>query len=345
MSINIKDIARISGVGISTVSRVLNNTGYVSEETRRKVLDVVNEYHYSPNTSARNLKLIQSRNVGLMVKGIMNPFFQTMAKEIERILAMRGYSVIIQDTSSKNEMEMAQREVRNNSLCGVILMGGHSTYGPVDFQRLGAPCVLLTVKAADSTDPALYSSVVVDDEQEGFRATDALIGMGHRRIGFLYFHPFDKNTPNALRYAGYLRALREHGLPADDSLVAGMDESAAMISNEGGFRTGFRMTQQLLEKNPDMTAVFSFSDIIAVGAAKAILASGRSIPEDISLIGFDGIDEAEFYHPSLDTVAQPAVEMANAAVYQLLDAIQTGHTGQHTVCRCSLLRRGSTRSI
>lgn len=345
LNINIKDIARISGVSISTVSRVINNTGYVSEATRQKVFDVINEYHYTPNTSARNLKLTQSRNVGLMVKGIENPFFQLMTREIERILAMRGYSMLIQDTGNKNEMETAQREARNNSLCGVILMGGYSTYTPMDFQQLGVPCVLLTVKAAASTDPALYSSVVIDDEREGFRATNELIEMGHRRIGFIYSHPFEKNTPNALRYMGYLRALREHGIPIDENLVGGMDESVAMISSEGGFRTGFRMAQRLLEKNPDMTALFCFSDTIAIGAAKAILASGRSIPEDISLIGFDGIDEAEFFHPSLDTICQPASEMANAAVYQLLDCIQSGHTGQHIVCRCSFLRRGSTRSI
>lgn len=307
-------------------------------------MDIVNEYHYLPNNSARNLKAARTNTVGLLVKGIGNPFFQRMTLEIERGLAMRGYSIAIQDVATKNEMETAFQEVRDQNLCGVILMGGFSTYTKEDFERLGVPCTLLTIRAAVDVDPALYSSVTIDDEQEGFKAIEALIQMGHRRIGFLYYHPLQENTPNTARYRGYLRALNTYGIPYDPNLVAGINEAAATISSEGGYRTGFRMAQQLLQKCPDITAMFSFSDIIAIGAAKAVLTSGRSIPGDISILGFDGIEAAEFFHPSLDTIYQPSTEMAMSSISLLTDMLQ-GRAGQHILCQCTLLRRGSTRSI
>lgn len=342
MTINMKDIARISGVAVATVSRVLNNSGYVSDATRKKVLDVVNEYRYTPNNAARSLKISSTNRVGLLVKGTDNPFFQRMMREIERGLAMRGYKLLIQDVGGKNEMEAAIQLVQDNNLCGLILMGGYFVYSKEDFARLGAPCVLLTVRAAVDVDPALYSSVTVDDEQEGFRAVDSLIQMGHTRIGFLYHFAYEENTPNSLRYRGYLHALQQHGIPFDHSLVAGEDESRAAVFSEGGFRTGFRMTQQLMAKNPDMTAIFAFSDVLAVGAAKAVLTAGKRIPEDMSIIGFDGIDAAEFFHPSLDTVYQPATEMAMSCVSLLSDMIG-GQDGRHMICPCTLLRRGSTQ--
>lgn len=341
MRVNIKDIAKLSGVGISTVSRVINNTGYVSEATRKKVMDVVEQYQYIPNSSARNLKITQSKNIALLVKGITNPFFNKMIRVIEQRVALQGYPLYIQNVdSTSDELEIAIREAQDRNLCGVVIMGGSYDYSEENLRRLGVPCVLVTVSAGGDVDKSLYSSVTIDDEKEGYRVTNYLISQGHRKIGFIYYTPADENTPNVRRYKGYLRALEENNIPFDPSLVATM----AVVTEESGYKLGFQVMKQLYSRNHDMTAVFAYADILAIGAAKAITSMGLRIPEDISIVGFDGIEAAEYYQPSLDTVYQPATEMALSSVELLLDMIQRGET-QHVVYDCMLLKRGSCKNI
>lgn len=340
MSINIKDIARLAGVGISTVSRVINNTGSVSEATRKKVMDVVNAYNYIPNNSARNLKIAQSKNIALLVKGITNPFFNKMIRVIEQGVALRGYPLMIQNVDeTQHELDIAIQERQDRNLCGVLIMGGSYNYSEEKFRQLSIPCVLITISAGEEVDPSLYSSVRIDDELEGYRATSYLISLGHRRIGFLHRTPSEDVTPNALRYNGYLRALKEHDIPFDPNLVA-----ANLSTEDSGYKVGFQLMKQLYAKNRDMTAVFAFADILAIGAAKAVFSMGLRIPDDISIVGFDGIEMAEYYHPSLDTVYQPATEMALSSIEILFDMMQGGKS-QHIVYDSVLLKRGSSRKV
>lgn len=335
MNITIKEIAQLSGVGITTVSRVINNSGPVSPKTREKVMSIVKEYNYVPNNSARNLKSSQSNCVALLIKSITNPFFQKMIHVIEQKVALRGYQLIIQNVNDlQNELDIAIQEAKDRNLQGVIIMGGSFNYSADKFKHLKVPCVFLTVSAGDEISVESYSSVRIDDEAEAFRAVEYLVSLGHKRIGFIYNAPLDKVTPNSLRLSGYLRALEQFNIPYDPSLVA------TDYSISSGYDFGFKMMKQLLLKNKDMTAVFVFADIVAIGAAKAILTSGLRIPEDISVIGFDGIEESEFYHPSLDTVAQPADQMALSSVELLFDMIQGAET-KHLVFKSSLIRRGS----
>lgn len=335
MEITIKEIAKLSGVGITTVSRVINNSGPVSAKTREKVMAVVSEYNYIPNNNARNLKSTQSNSVALLVKSIVNPFFQKMINVIEQKVALRGYQLIIQNVNDvENELDIAIQEAQDRNLKGVIIMGGSYNYSADKFKRLKVPCVFLTVSAGAEVPEENYSSVRIDDEAEAFRAMEYLVSLGHRRIGFIYNAPVDKITPNSLRHSGYLKALEYHNIPFDPALVA---TDYSVLS---GYDFGFKMMKQLLSKNKDMTAVFAFADIVAIGAAKAVLSGGLRIPEDISIIGFDGIEEAEFYHPSLDTISQPASQMALSSVEILFDMLQGGKT-RHLVYDSSLLKRGS----
>lgn len=340
-NINIKDIARLSGVGIATVSRVLNQTGSVSEKTRKKVMDVINEYNYIPNNNARNLKLTQTENIALFVKYMSNPFFSKMIDVIEKEMASRGYPLFIQNVDeSYDELDIAISEAIHRNLCGVIIMGGsYSSYTEAKFRQLGVPCVLLTVGSQGKADPCLYSSVTIDDEKEGFKAVQYLIDMGHRKIGFLYKDVGGIITPNILRFQGYVRALEENGIPYEENLV-----SMNMPVSGAGFRVGFQAMKLLMQRNPQMTAVFAFSDVLAIGAAKAALASGKRIPEDISIVGFDGIEMAEFYNPALDTVYQPATEMALSAV-SLLHGMMNGEKSQHEVYESMIMKRGSVKML
>jgi DNA-binding LacI/PurR family transcriptional regulator len=335
MNVTIKEIAKLSGVGITTVSRVINNSGPVSNETREKVMSVVKEYNYIPNNSARNLKSTQSNSVALLVKSIANPFFQKMINVIEQKVALRGYQLIIQNVNDlQNELDIAIQEAQDRNLQGIIIMGGSFNYSSEKFKRLRIPCVFLTVSAGQEIPIESYSSVCIDDEKEAFRAVEYLISLGHKKIGFINNAPLDIMTPNSLRQKGYLRALETYNIPFDPTLVA---TDYSIIS---GYDFGFKMMKQLLMKNKEMTAVFAFADIVAIGAAKAVLTSGLRIPEDISIIGFDGIEQAEFFHPSLDTVAQPAEQMALSSVELLFDMLN-GASTKHLIYKSSLLRRGS----
>lgn len=337
---NIKDIARICGVGVSTVSRVINNSGPVSEATRKKVMDAVNTYNFIPNSSAQNLKIAQSKNIALLVKGITNPFFNKIIRVIEQKAALRGYPLFIQNVDEiSNELDIAIQETKSRNLSGVIVLGGYYAYSAEKFRQLGIPCVLVTVEAGKEVDNSLYSSVRIDDEHEGFCATEYLINMGHRKIGFLFNNPSETTTPNAMRYYGYLRALKEYSIPFDPNLVA-----VFSASNESGFDVGFQLMKQLYAKNRDMTAVFAFADVLAIGAAKAIYSLGLRVPDDISVMGFDGIEMAEYYQPSLDTIYQPASEMALSSIDILFDMMQGG-SPQHIVYKSVLLKRGSCRNI
>ena len=339
LGVTIKDIAKLSGVGISTVSRVINGTGSVSDETRKKVMDVVHQYNYIPNNSARNLKVTQTRNIALLVKGIINPFFGKMIRIIEHEVSMRGYTLLLRDvTYVTNELDVAIREAQDHNLCGVILMGGTFNYQAQKFVQLKIPCVLLTVSAGKDVDLSLYSSVKIDDEKEGFRVAEYLISLGHRKIGFIYDDM--QNTPNGLRYKGYCKALEKNGIPYRGRLVA----TANMYSDDLGYNAGFQMMRQLYSKNHDMTAVIAFSDVLAVGAAKAILSMGMRIPDDISIIGFDGSEAGEFFHPALDTAYQPAKEMALTSIETLMDMIQGGKS-KNFIYDTVLLKRGSTKPI
>ncbi len=335
MSSTIKDIAKLSGVGISTVSRVLNNSGFASPETREKVMAAVRELNYIPNNNARNLKKGSSKTIELLVKSITNPFFQKMIHTIEQKILLRGYNLEIKNVNySGQEMAIALREVQDRNLCGVILMGGSFEYTEQDFKNLGVPCVLLTVSAAPDVDKALYSSVIIDDEAESYKATEYLISLGHQRIGCICNIYGAMKTPNSLRFQGYKKALAEHGIEIDPSLISTMNDTRS------GYEFGFNMMKNLLSRNKNITAIVAMADVIAVGAAKAVLSEGLRIPDDISIIGFDGIEAAEYYSPALDTVSQPAEQMAISAIDALFAMLQ-GEEGIHTVFEATLLKRGS----
>jgi DNA-binding LacI/PurR family transcriptional regulator len=337
VDINIKDIARISGVGISTVSRVINNKALVSKATREKVLKVVKEYNYIPNSNARNLKTTQSKNIALMVKGITNPFFSNMIREIERQVNLRGYPFLIQQVEDgTDEIKAAVQLVKEKNLCGIIFMGGTYNHSEEKFKQLTIPFVLTTITTTQEVDPAIFSSVIIDELKEAHKATNYLISLGHTNIGFLAKSPLLNETTGNRRFLGYKKALEDHDLPYDPHLVEDCEYSPS---------SGFNATRRLLNKNKGVTAIFAASDTIAMGSAKAVLSAGLSIPDDISIIGFDGIEMAEYYHPSLDTISQPSTEMALSSVGVLFDLISESSGNQHIVYDAVLLKRGSCKMI
>ncbi|MGN0478212.1 MAG: LacI family DNA-binding transcriptional regulator, partial [Hominenteromicrobium sp.] len=261
MGVTIKDIAKISGVGISTVSRVLNHSGPVSSETRERVLKAVRSTNYIPNNSARSLKTTSSKNIAVLVKIITNAFFHKLIRVIEHEVNLRGYSVILQDVSgAADEIDSAIELAQDRNLCGVIIIGGRFSYTQEKFEQLGIPCVLLTVSAGENIDKSLYSSVIINDEEAGYQVTKQLIEMGHRKIGFVYHGPSNaaQENPNDLRFYGYRRALMESGIPVDPSLY----DFGTLIAGSG-YAVGYEAMQKLYAAHRDVTAVFAFADELA----------------------------------------------------------------------------------
>lgn len=336
MKVSIRDVARQAAVSISTVSRVLNDTGPVSEATRGRVMQAVNALGYVPNASARSLKINQSRTIGLLVRSIANPFFVPMIRHIETLLSLRGHPFVMEPVDDgQDELVKAVALAQDRKLCGVILIGGIYDHTPEQLRQLGdTPCVMLTVKAPQIP-PELYASVIIDDVREAQKAAAYLLELGHRDICFFAKSPMSPNTTGYRRMLGYRAALEAAGIPFDPQLVVNCEYTAA---------SGFAAMRGLLSHGRRITAAFAASDTIATGVAKAALIAGYRIPEDLSIVGFDGIEAAEYYHPSLDTIAQPAVDMAAAATQLLLDGINRLPT-RHIVFEASLLKRGSARRI
>lgn len=336
MKISIRDVAREAEVSISTVSRVLNETGPVSEETRSRVLQASKVLSYVPNLSARSLKISQSRTIGLLVRSIANPFFVPMIHEIERQLSLRGYPFLVEPVEDgQDELTIAANSAADKKLCAVLLIGGQYDHTEAQMRALGGiPCVLLTFTAPEAPGD-LYSSVIIDDAQESQKAVEYLIACGHRDICFFAKSPLSPNTTGYRRMLGYRAALEAHGIPFVPHRVLDCEYTAS---------SGFHAMRAVLMRNEPITAAFAASDTIATGVAKAVLTGGLRIPDDISIIGFDGIETAEYYHPSLDTIMQPAVDMASAGIKLLFEQMQEGTT-EHLVFDAALVKRGSTRKI
>ena len=219
-AVTIKDIARMSGVSITTVSRVLNNRPDVSDESRRRVLDVIESTNYIPNNSARDLVKTKSDAIGLVVRGVSNPFYTDIIHAVESAITERGYTMVMQQIKSgDDEIKRAAIMEREKRLRGVILLGGQFDYTAADVAVLNVPFVCCSYSNQYGTlAQENYSSVSIADKETAYQATRYLIDNGHRRIAALITCPDDRSI-SQLRYEGYVQALTDAGIPLDESLV------------------------------------------------------------------------------------------------------------------------------
>jgi LacI family transcriptional regulator len=336
-NLNIKDIAKIAGVGVATVSRVLNNHCDVKEETRQKVLDVMDQYNYIPNNSARNLKRSTSNNIGVLVKGIHNPFFSKMIKSIEEEIDKEGYSMILHyNESNNNDIDAAVELIKEKRLKGLVCLGGD--FENLDNQEiinLKTPIVLASTHVIEKANKALFSSVIIENEKAAFKAVDYIASLGHKKIGIITTGKEDR-TIGKLRFEGYKRALRQNNIEYNEKFVE---------IGEYTFESGFHAMNKLLKKQLEITAVFATTDVMAIGASKAILSSGLKIPEDISVVGFDGIDYSMYFHPSITTVVQPVEEMGKKSIDLLFDLLKNKKNHQHIILETELQERESCKKL
>ena len=330
----IKDIARESGVNISTVSRALNGVYGVHPETREHVLQIADRLHYRPNRVARGLVTGRSHSVALVVSDIRNPYFAEVARGAEDAARAAGSDLVLcnSDLNADKQMEYVQ-SLTEKQVDG-ILMNSVAELNPKQQDQLlncGVPIVLLNRSGVKQT----FSTVSADNEAGGAIAAEYLLRLGHRNIAHITGPKRHGNMTD--RAKGFLRVVRA-GRPA---------KKVVLIHGMNSFDGGYDMTRALLAEHPDVTAIFTANDVMAFGSIRACLDVGRRVPEDISLIGFDNVQMSSIVHPPLTTIHQPKYEIGQAAVETLLRHIRSAGkpVAEHLLLSVELIERQSCRSL
>ena len=338
-SFTIKDIARKCGVGVSTVSRAINNHPDINPQTKEKILQIIAEAGYVPNNSARNLKRGDSRTVALLVKGIHNLFFSDIIRTIEKKTKEQNYSCILQQVEEEeNELELALKLVKEKRLRGIVFLGGSFSHPEEMQKRLTVPFVVSTSEQLEKDGDYIGGSISVDNRKESYKVTDYLCSLGHREIALLTSSEDDESI-GKLRLEGYRQALKDWGIAFDPSLVVFMNPESERFSLAGGYH----MTKRLLTAGVPFSALYATADTLALGAIRALKETGIRVPEDCSVAGFDGLEAGRYYIPSLTTLEQPAEEMAEATVRHLFQLIQKKGNPERLLFEGKLVVRESTQ--
>ena len=339
-SVTIKDIAKRCNVAVSTVSRAINNHPDINPETRKKIMKVIEENNYIPNNSAQNLKKTVSRSIGVIIKGADNQLFAKMRPVLVEGIGRYDYDSYMEYVSiSGDEIREAMRLVKEKRLKGLIFLGGNHNRSVEELKSLPVPFVTATVDMEDSVPKNLYSSVSVDSYQESYRMVDYLCSRGYRKIVIFTGSRGDESV-GRLRLNGYRDALRDNHIEPDEKRIwYSQDWAEDVFSMAHGYRLG----KKLISPGIEFDCVYAVADSIAIGACKALLESGVRIPEDCGIAGFDGLEETQYYHPSLTTMRQPVEKIAEESVRILFAMLHNGEPNQQRTFPCELMERESTK--
>ena len=338
----IKDIAKICGVGVSTVSRAINNHPDINPETKEKIMNTIKEYGYVPNNRARNLKRVDAKAIAVLVKGISNPFFSNMIKVIEEECKKKRYSMELSHIETdEDEVDAALKVVKEKRLRGIIFLGGLFSHSDEKLKKLNVPFVFSTAGSIpENISKNQYSNIGVDDRKESARMVDYLIRLGHRNIAIVVAEA-EEESIGKLRLEGYYDALQAHNIPVNPKLIYQTRDDVGHFSMENGYLTA----KKLIESEEQFSAVYAVADALAIGAIRALLEAGLRVPDDVSVAGYDGIDVSGYISPSLTTIRQPVEEMAKDTVKLLFDIIAGKKDHQHITYEAELLERESTKEV
>ena len=330
----IKDLSAQTGYSVGTVSRVLNNQPNVSEKAKKAILEAAEASGFQLNVNAKQLKQSHSNAVLVVVKGTSNELFSGMMETIQSCMAETAYQLMVDyiDENS-NEVLRALQLCRERKPLGIIFLGGNREHFRESFQRIGVPCVLVTNDASGLGFDNL-SSVSSDDVLAGRTAIEQLVTLGHRQIAVIGGDLLTSDI-SRLRYQGCMEAFKEHGIAFDPE----QDYESIRYS----FEEGYRGAKRLLEKNRKFTALFAVSDVMAIGAIRALRDAGLRVPEDVSVIGFDGLDMGRYTVPTLSSIRQNGDAMARGSVELLLENIKADRQPRHETVPFELNLRESTR--
>ena len=325
----IKDIARLSGCGVATVSRVINNYPDVSPETRKRVLEVLEKYNFQPNANARSLKQQSSKRVAIIVKGIQNGLFADMLEHTQRRLQENEVDTAVYYLDEEaDEVKFATRLCRDFKPPAVLFLGGDPEHFRSSFDGVAVPCVLLTNSARELGYDNL-SSLTTDDGLAAEQAVDHLVSRGHRRIGVLGGGRAAGVQVSSHRVEGCRCSMEKHGLEFDLEKQV----EPCRFSLEGAYTA----VGYLMDRCPDLTAIFALSDVMALGAIRALHDRGLRVPEDVSVMGCDGISVGRYLVPRLTTIRQDTEQMAVQGADLLLRMLNDGCPPTHAYIPFTLL--------
>lgn len=331
----IKDLAAKTGYAVGTVSRALNDQPNVSEKARAAILQAARESGFELNVNAKQLKQHSSSTILAIVKGTQNEFFGDMVETIQNMIAETRYNLVMDYMDEDlNEVRRAIQLCREKKPLGILFFGGNNQNFVEDFHRIDIPCVLVTGDASQLSFGNL-SSVSTDDMEAARSAMNLLISLGHKHIGIIGGDQIVSDI-SRLRYEGCVRACQEQGIPFDENNYRGGRYSYA---------DGYRATQSLLENGRSFTAIFAMSDVMSIGAIRALRDAGLRVPEDVSVMGVDGLPLGRYIVPQLSTITQATRRIAKRSVEILLSAIDDAAPAQHELVPFEVQQRESVRPI
>lgn len=328
----ILDVAERAGVSPTTVSHVLNNTRHVSEGTRERVLQAIEELHYRPNILARSLRRRETQTLGILIPDNANPFFAEMVRGIEDTVFDEGYTVLLGNSDGEPDKERRYLDLFiNKQVDGVVLVAA-AMQSEKTVKILSSPSISAVVVDRE-IESGRMDQVLADNLSGGYEATRHLLMLGHRRIACITGP--SQVTPSAERVTGYRQALADWEI-APDLVLAGDFRHAG----------GFRAAQMLLGLDKPPTAIFACNDMMALGVLAAAHELDVRVPEELSLVGFDDIPLDELVVPRLTTVCQPAYEMGSLAAALLLKRLkEPDRPVERQVLKTYLVERESTGPV
>lgn len=332
---DIRDIAAKSGYGVGTVSRVINDQPNVSDRARERILAVMAELGYEPNSNARYLKMRSQTPVAVFVMGVGNRMFDDILGPLQAALAREDEQIVVTYLNGDvDEVRAAIDYQQARHPKGMVFLGGELESFRASFHEIETPSVLVTADASQ-LGFANLSSVTIDNVAAARSAVRHLLERGHRRIGIVGGNRASGQI-GELRLRGAEQALREHGIELDYERDF---EPCDFIEV-----CGYEATSRLLERTGDLTAVFALGDVVAFGALRAIVDRGLSVPGDVSLVGFDDTAFSQYSVPRITTIRQDAARLAERAAKLLLSALRDGSPATHELVDFELVERESVCS-
>ncbi|WP_297130188.1 LacI family DNA-binding transcriptional regulator [Terrisporobacter sp.] len=308
-NVTIKDVARLAGVSISTVSRVINDSKPVTDEVKQRVLDVIKETGYVPNPLARSLVTKKSKLIGVIIPEVSDSFVNEILNGVEAISKMYDYDILLVNTYSDKEQELDSiRLLKTKQVEGIVMVSWILDEDHVNCMKESRiPAVYISKTARDFD---LYT-VSTSNENASYDMTKYLIENGHKDIAFI-MTSIDETILEKERRSGYERALKDNNIEIKSELI-----KHGNTDYEGGYNS----MKELLDNNIIPSAAFVTGDEAAVGAINAIFDAGYSVPEDISVAGFNDTKLAKIYRPKLTTVFQPLFDMGAVSIRALIKLI------------------------
>jgi len=315
--VTMADVAREADVSVMTISRVVNEKGEVSPATRQRVLEVIERLGYRPSAIARGLATQRTGSLGLVMPDVANPFFSDVARGAEHVAYAEGYNIFLCNTDEDPQRELSVlQSLEDKQVDGVVLCSSRLDDGELEAALVRHPAVVLVNRRLEGG--GIVGSVLSDDEAGGRLATQHLLQAGHRAVGFLAGPP--ASYSGRQRAKGYRAALAAAALPYHP----GWTRHCSPV-----VESGRETARHLLTAYPELTALFCYNDLVAVGALQACADLGRQVPDDLAVVGFDDILLAALVMPPLTTCHVRRYELGAQAMRLLLDQIG-GSSSEYT---------------